>query len=138
MSPSAVATSLLPDRDCRLDELDAHLEKICDRAQAEGGERVERIFRYAAEQLIAHRNPMPLYSLLQCRRIPVTIEEFVEHSDYLGNVANVWPTLMPDLKALNPDVFAGEKPVHEAFLGGATGIGKSTVARSHCFTRCIS
>ncbi len=128
MSRSAVATSpLAPDR--WFDELGARLEDFCDRALAEGGERVERIFRYAAEQLIERRNPRPACALLQCRRIPVTIEEFVEHPDYLGNVANVWPTLMPDLKALNPDVIAGENPVHEAFLGGATGVGKSTVAR---------
>jgi hypothetical protein len=101
---------------------------IYAQALAEDDERVVDILRHAAEQFIEHRNPVPFQVNLLLERVPVTIEEFVESPDFLGNLVRVWPTLMRDLRAMNPDVLAGEEPVHEALLGGATGIGKSTLA----------
>jgi len=131
MSPSDVDAQRRPRRDAeqRLAELGAYVTRQYERTFDQGNERLAEIYGYAMEEFFLHRNPAPLRSLPYLKRIPVTIEEFVESPDYLGNVVKVWPALMADLKILNPDVLVGEDPVHEAFLGGATGIGKSTVAR---------
>lgn len=111
------------------DELMLRAERSYARALALGGLRLEAILRYAIEQLVDHNNAGPILTFAELKTIPATIEDFVENPDFLGGIVAVWPHLLGDLKALNPDVLAGEEPVHEAFLGGATGIGKSTVAR---------
>ena len=61
-------------------------------------------------------------------KTPVPIEEFVQSPEFLGGQIEIWPSLMPDLQRMNPDVLVGEEPVHEALLGGATGTGKTTLA----------
>ncbi len=98
------------------------------RALAEGGERVASICDYL-ETCFEQRRAAPFHAILQLKRVPVGIEEFVGNEEFLGNRIQIWPALMADLKALNPDVLVGEVPVHEAFLGGATGTGKSTLAK---------
>ncbi len=116
-------------RDHQIERNAERLEGLFIRAREEGDARLEHLLRYALGQLCTAGNPGPVGTLLAFRRIPVSIDEFVESPEYLGHDFDVWPTLMPDLRALNPDVLAGEAPVHEAFLGGATGIGKSMVGR---------
>jgi hypothetical protein len=61
-------------------------------------------------------------------KTPVTIEEFLESTEFLGDQIEIWPSLLPDLWRINPDVLTGEEPVHEVLLGGATGTGKTTLA----------
>jgi hypothetical protein len=90
--------------------------------------RYGRIWRHALERLLTHSDPRAYKAAVLLKRVPVTIEEFVNDPDFLGGRIEIWPALMPDLEALNPYVLAGDEPVHEAFLGGATGIGKSTIA----------
>ena len=98
------------------------------RALAKGGERFARVCDYL-ESCLEQRRVAPFRAILQLKRVPVTIEEFVGNEEFLGGRIQIWPALMADLKALNPDVLVGEAPVHEAFLGGATGTGKSTLAK---------
>lgn len=59
---------------------------------------------------------------------PVSIEVFVNDRWFLGDVLDVWPALMEDLRAMNPYTLLGEEPVYESLLGGATGTGKTTLA----------
>jgi hypothetical protein len=98
------------------------------RALAEGGERFVRVWDYL-EICLEQRRPAPILAISQLKRIPVDIEAFVEGEEFLGGRIQIWPALMADLMALNPDVLVGKAPVHEAFLGGATGTGKSTLAK---------
>lgn len=104
-------------------------EKQCAKARASGQFRVALVFANAIQQCLEYDNPGPLRAVMQLERFPVTIDEFVESRDFLGQRVDIWPALMEDLRRLNPDVFIGEEPVHEAYLGGATSIGKSTLAR---------
>jgi hypothetical protein len=130
MTSALIAPSLKPGCNSARhpDELKERAEQSYARARAEGGERLAKIWSYTTHQLIERDNPIPFTSNLLLARVPVTIEEFVESPDFLGNTVHVWPTLMADLSAMNPDVLAGEEPVHEAYLGGAAGIGKSMMA----------
>ena len=98
------------------------------RALAQGGDRIARVWDYLGGCL-EQRRVAPIIAAFQFRRFPVTIEEFVANEEFLGGRIQIWPALMADLKALNPNVLVGEAPVHEAFLGGATGTGKSTLAK---------
>jgi hypothetical protein len=103
-------------------------EDQCRRALASGYEREARIWRFVTDQVLEHNNPSPYEAMVGLKRLPVTIDEFVESPEFLGGRIEVWPALVADLRAMNPDVFAGEAPVHEALLGGATGTGKTTLA----------
>lgn len=112
-----------------LARLQSRAERQLQQILAKGAARDAGIWQFACEQLIAHCNPGPYQGLVQLRRVPVTIEEFVASEDYLGDLVEVWPALMPDLQAMNPDVLVGEAPAHEILLGGATGTGKTTLAQ---------
>lgn len=95
------------------------------RALAKGEKRLAAIFKNAAEQALEHANPAYFVHLTRLNKIPVPIDEFVQSKEFLGDVAELWPTLMPDLRAMNPDVMLGEDPVNVALLGGSTGTGKT-------------
>ena len=110
-------------------DLIKYAEEACNRAENHGRIGTALILRRCLGEMLNNENPQPLIQALQFKRLPVTIDEFVESSEFLGNIANVWPSLMDDLRAINPDILLGEEPIHEAYLGGATGIGKSMVAR---------
>lgn len=103
----------------------AHLkrgaERACARAEASGEKRLASIYRNAATQIIEHDNAAFFLGISRLKRMPVLIDEFMESKEFLGGIMEVWPTLMPDLRAMNPDVWAGEPGCHEALLGGATG-----------------
>jgi hypothetical protein len=76
-------------------------------------------------------NPEFLKAFSLLRRFPVTIEEFIQSEEFLrGTSMEIWPTLVEDIKKMNPDVICGEEPIHEAILGGATGTGKTTLSQA--------
>lgn len=98
-----------------------------------GNHREARIFENAARELIENENPAFFEAIGRMRRTPVTIDEFIDGKDFLGGAGfEIWPALREDLRQMCPDVMAGEEPVHEVLLGGATGTGKT-----HVSTACI-
>jgi hypothetical protein len=90
--------------------------------------RAIAITAFAAEHAEIRNNPAPYLGISSMKEFPVTIDEFVESEEFLGNLVEVWPALREDLRRMNTDVFAGEAPVFEVLLGGATGTGKTTLA----------
>jgi hypothetical protein len=90
--------------------------------------RIARITRHATDTFIQEGNLQKVRGLALLKRTPVTIDEFVTSKEFLGELQDVWPRLMPDIRRVNPDVFTGAAPVHEALLGGATGTGKTTIS----------
>jgi hypothetical protein len=95
------------------------------KALANGQERHAKILRNAIEEWVIKGNVKWCQQLLLLRRFPVSMETFMNDEDFMGNIVNVWPSLKVQLNEMNPDVFIGEKPIHENLLGGATGIGKT-------------
>jgi len=101
-------------------------ERAYSEALSRGYAREAEIFRNAAEQIIVHDNPAFFDAIARMNKVPATIDEFVESNEFLAGVDfNIWPTLRDDLCRMNPDVMAGETPIYQTFLGGATGTGKS-------------
>lgn len=111
----------------------ARIERECEKKVAYfegvGEKRVAKIWEFAARQIFENRNPAYFASLGRMRRVPVTLDEFVNSNEFLGDLMEVWPTLLPDLRLMNPDVFVGEEATHEALLGGATGTGKTHLSQ---------
>lgn len=110
------------------ENLIAQWSLLRNQALAQGDERLAQIVDYLG-CCLEQGNPAPVIAILSMNHIPVAIEKFVTSENFLGNRIPVWPALMDDLKAMNPDVLRGETPIHEVFLGGATGTGKSTLAK---------
>ena len=101
-------------------KLDA--ERAYSHALSSGMARQAAIFKHAATQAIEHDNPLFFEAIGRMKRVPVTIDEFVDSKEFLAGVEfDIWPTLRGDLRALNPDVLIGEQPITLAMLGGATG-----------------
>lgn len=97
-------------------------------ALARGMPREAAIFRKAAYEMIENNNPAFMHAVSRCKRIPVTIDEFIESKEFLGELMDVWPSLREDLRRANPDVLTGETPCFEVLAGGATGWGKTAGA----------
>jgi hypothetical protein len=106
------------------------LANACSPTNGLHSEREVELWQYASEKREVYGDPRPLARLILFKHLPVTIDEFVDSPEFLGNITSVWPKLRPDLRAINPDILMGEEPVHEVYLGGATGTGKSTIART--------
>lgn len=87
--------------------------------------RQAEIMRHAVEQWLDHKNVKWMGQLMMLRRFPVTVREFMESEDFMGELSNTWPSLKAQLEEMNPDVFTGATPVYECLLGGATGTGKT-------------
>lgn len=113
-----------------VDDWRRRADQIVRLSQAHGAHsREARVAIHAAEQLFEHNNPEFVKGLARMIRLPVTIDEFVGSKDFLAGVDfEIWPALLPDLRAMNPDVLIGEEAVHEALLGGATGTGKTVLS----------
>lgn len=122
-----------PGKKARKQWIDARksdAERAYAAALATGYEREARIFKHAAEQLIEHENPEFFNAIGRMKRIPVTVDEFMDSREFLGcdtdePLMDFWPNLRPILRAMNPDVFVGEAPVNQVLMGGATGWGKT-------------
>lgn len=102
-------------------EMKLRAEKQYAHILGQGHARQAAIFRHATEQLIDFDNPAFFQAIGMCRRTPVTIDEFIQSREFMGDLMEIWPALMPDLRKMNPDVLIGEAPCHEALLAGATG-----------------
>lgn len=109
-------------------------ERMYAVAEGFGEKRRAKIIHHAIVQMIDHDNAGFMHALSRMKRTPWTIEEFMDSREFLGSgtdssLMDIWPALKEDVKLLNPDVMAGENPVSEALLGGATGTGKSVTAQ---------
>lgn len=113
-----------------VDENKRNAERLYAMALARGAVREAEIFKYAAEQIIDHNNAAPFTMMGRMNKLPVTIDEFISSKEFLGDLFDIWPTLMPDLRSMNPDVFTGQSPVFEALLGGSTGTGKTHLSQA--------
>lgn len=129
-----------PQRD-PLRDMKRQAEAAYAHALSSGYAREARIFHHAAEQLIVENNPLFFEAIGRMRRVPVTIDEFVDSKEFLAGVEyDIWPTLREDLRRMNPDVLAGETPITTNLLGGATGTGKTHLAtgtvayQAYCLT----
>ena len=115
--------------DAPLSEIKRHVERVSRHILAYGSSRQIAMWEFAAERCLEHDNPGLIITFEQLNRFPVTIDEFVESPEFLGNQLDIWPALRVDLRAMNPDVFVGRPPINEALLGGAIGTGKTTLAQ---------
>lgn len=100
-------------------------EKLYAKALATGEKRTGEVFLNAATQLIENDNTGYFHAIGQMNKLPVTIDEFIESPEFLGDVLTVWDTLRDDLRAYNPDVMTGLAPIFECVDGGATSTGKT-------------
>lgn len=105
-------------------------ERAYAHALATGHKREAEIFKNAAVHLIENENSAFFDAIGRLKKIPVTIDEFMDSREFMGcstdePLMEVWPNLKPLIREMNPDVFIGEKPVIQALMGGATGWGKT-------------
>lgn len=116
----------------RIDEIKRAADRAYRNALRSGMKREGDIFLHAAIQAIDHENPEFFNAIAHMKRIPVSIDEFMDSEDFLkGAGFEIWPTLREDLRTICPDVLVGEEPVHEAMFGGATGTGKTFLAQAN-------
>lgn len=113
------------------------LENMMERQYAEQlsqpeNTRVGAVFMNAYRELIENNNIKYFSALKNFKTIPVTIDEFIESNEFLGDKVSVWDELRPDLRASNPDTFTGEQPIHEVLMSGATGTGKTVCSTITC------
>ena len=111
-------------------ELLIRAEKMYALAEANGEKRKGAIILNAFEELHDNNNPAYIYAMQKMRRLPVSIEEFVQSSDFLGNDTNrpvieIWPALQESIYQINQDIMMGHKNPNEVLMLGASGTGKS-------------
>lgn len=101
------------------------LERQVARAEANGEHRSSRILTNAAHELLDNNNPYYFATISRLHHMPVTIDEFIQSPEFLGDQVDCWPALVNDLREMNPDILAGESQINEYLDAGATGTGKS-------------
>lgn len=113
-----------------LREMVRSAERAYAHAENNDERRRSRALLNALTQCVDHGNPEYLRAFQALKRFPVDIEEFISSEEFLrGTTMEIWPTLVDDIKAMNPDTICGEHPNYEALLGGATGTGKTTLSQ---------
>ena len=117
--------SLQAERERAKSRMLHELERQVARAEANGEHRSSLILQNAAHQLLDHNNPYYFATISRLRHMPVTIDEFVQSPEFLGDQVECWPALVNDLREMNPDILAGENQINEYLDAGATGTGKS-------------
>lgn len=117
-----IRQALERERQARL----AHMKRIADavtrKYYAEGRTRNAEAFGTAAERLFQHDDMTHFGFLMSMKRLPVSIDEFLESKDFIGGVdMDIWPQIALDIKKVNKDIVIGEPPVFEYIDSGATG-----------------
>lgn len=87
-------------------------------------DRLSRILDNAVHELIYNENDLFIRAIKACKRIPVTIRQFMEDPEYLGS-QQYWPAMYRDLEKMCPDTWVGEIQPTEVILTGAIGIAKT-------------
>lgn len=107
-------------------------ERIHSIYKAEARPRYAAIFKHAADQAAAW-NFTPFKQLSHVKPhigIPVTIDEFVQNPDFIGDLVKIWPENMKELIKMAPDVFIGEPALNTICFEGGTGTGKTELAKT--------
>lgn len=117
-----IRQALERERQARL----AHMKRIADavtrKYYAEGRTRNAEAFGTAAERLFQHDDMTHFGFLMSMKRLPVSIDEFLESKDFIGGVdMDIWPQIALDIRKVNKDIVLGETPVFEYIDSGATG-----------------
>lgn len=107
-------------------ELLKNAERAYELALKHGESRKAGIVLNAFKELHEKNNPAYIYALQKLRRLPVTIEEFIESPEFLGTGTNrpvleIWEPLIPLICQMNPDILSGQKNPDEVLMLGASG-----------------
>lgn len=103
-------------------------EKAYEQALKYGESRKAKAVLHAFTELHKNDNPAYIFAIQKMKWFPVTIDEFVESPEFLGNLVSVWPKVMDSLRDINTDQLCGSQHVYEAIFAGGLGTGKSTRA----------
>lgn len=61
--------------------------------------------------------------------IPVSIDQFIEDPEYLGDKFEVWPKLRETLRNMKPDLMTGSQPITTILNSSSIGTGKSVLGQ---------
>ena len=96
------------------EEIETLIQIITEVSMAEEGESTSPTLNY-------------LYAI-DYEEIPVDIDTFIEHDDYLGITFDRGKGIYPYWRQVLRDVFSSDSPFMEIVFSGAIGLGKSTIA----------
>jgi hypothetical protein len=125
---------LAQERLTRLDAMKRIAEKQLRIMSTHGKTRVHEVWSTVCTSLFENNDDRMFQYLAAMKRVPVSIEEFIESKDFLGGVdMDVWAQIKRDVIAVNRDPFSGiDDQVAEYIDSGATGTGKT--AKAHITT----
>lgn len=103
-------------------------EKMYEKAEQYGEKRKGLIALNAFRELHEENNPAYIFAIQKLKRMPVTIEEFIDSKEFMGDVIEVWPALKESIIDINPDILIGNPNPKEVLFLGAAGTGKSARA----------
>lgn len=103
-------------------------EKAYEEALKYGESRKAKAVLHGFTELHKNDNPAYIYAIQKLKWFPVTIEEFVESKEFLGDLVSVWDKVFESLKEINTDQICGEPHIYETIFAGALGTGKTTRA----------
>lgn len=105
----------------QLIKLERHGDKLARRQD----KRAAAVWGNALRQQLFNNNSEYLRVLSEMHEVPVTVEQFINDPEYLGNLMTIWPKLQADMKRICPDILAGEPSVNEVLNASCIGTGKS-------------
>lgn len=105
--------------------VDIHTKHMRNAGKTRLGDFYENMMR----SLYDDEDDRYVHALFGMKRIPVSIQEFIESSDFVGGLdMEIWPQIKRDIIEVCPDILLGETPVKEYIDSGATGTGKTLKA----------
>jgi intein/homing endonuclease len=96
-------------------------EKMFEKAEKYGERRKGLIALNAFRELHEKNNPAYIFALQKLKRFPVTIEEFLDSKEFMGDQIEVWPSIRESVLEINPDLLAGNPNPKEVLFLGAAG-----------------
>jgi hypothetical protein len=96
-------------------------ERMFEKMEGYGEKRKALIALNAFRELHENNNPAYIYALQKLKRFPVTIDEFLDSKEFLGDQMEVWPSIRASLLEINPDLLTGEQNPKEVLFFGAAG-----------------
>lgn len=100
-------------------------ERAYNLAEKHGEKRKGKVILNAFEELHHRGNPNFLYAIQKMKRLPVTIQEFMESPEFMADQVDVWPNVKKAIYESVPDILAGEEHIDEIVMGGASSTSKS-------------
>lgn len=117
------------ERQRGIDELKRKAERQVAIMYSHGHSRQASVYEHALNRVFDHADDSFLQLLPQLARMPVTIEEFLEGSDFIGALdMEIWPQIRRDIIRVNTDILTGGRKIGEYIDSGATGTGKTLKA----------